>query len=214
MVENVKPEVIKKTQDLLMPYFNKPPLTVKLLKKPPFRFLQDIILSVIKTTGFLNGVFTDEELNPDNVKNRNMKINFLNKLIYVVESTTGNHLSIKTSKIIAGLEPTKTNELLQLIGKAIQQQFYVHFLWERANYSITMMWLLLGGNVVDDVMGISNGFCIFLEGECGLLGSMLTLYRSARIINHVHQLAERIDHAHEGSMGMSLEQSTIPIRRV
>jgi hypothetical protein len=39
-----------------------------------------------------------------------------------LESTTGHHLSIKTNKIIAGLEPTKTNELLQLIGIALQQQ--------------------------------------------------------------------------------------------
>lgn len=41
------PAVIKKTQDTLGKYVKRPPLTDKLLKKPPFRFLHDVINAVI-----------------------------------------------------------------------------------------------------------------------------------------------------------------------
>lgn len=46
MTEEVKPEIIKGTQDALGKYIKKPILTEKLLKKPPFRFLYDICASV------------------------------------------------------------------------------------------------------------------------------------------------------------------------
>lgn len=61
------PKVIKKTQDTLGKAIKKPPMTEKLLSKPPFRFLHDILTEVIKNTGVLKGLYTDAELNSSNV---------------------------------------------------------------------------------------------------------------------------------------------------
>ncbi|XP_076164387.1 intraflagellar transport 54 [Ptiloglossa arizonensis] len=122
MADDVKPEVIKKTQDVLGKYFKKPPLTEKLLKKPPFRFLHDTVSAVIKETGFLDGLFTEEELNSENIKNKEAKLAYLTKLIDVVKLSTNINLTVRASKIISGQEPTKTNELLQVIGKALDKK--------------------------------------------------------------------------------------------
>lgn len=46
MAEEIDPAVIKKTQDILGSVIRKPVLSEKSLKKPPFRFLHDIITNV------------------------------------------------------------------------------------------------------------------------------------------------------------------------
>ncbi|XP_011687190.1 PREDICTED: TRAF3-interacting protein 1 [Wasmannia auropunctata] len=122
MTDEVRPEVIKKTQDLLGKYFKKPPLTEKLLRKPPFRFLHDIITAIVRETGFLEGLFSEEELNSDNIKDKEAKLAFLTKLIDVVKLISGANLTVRASKIVSGQEPTKTNELLQAIGKALDKK--------------------------------------------------------------------------------------------
>lgn len=65
---SVAPAVIKKTQDSLGKFVKKPPLTEKLLSKPPFRFLHDVISAVIRETGALQGLYTDVESKSENVK--------------------------------------------------------------------------------------------------------------------------------------------------
>lgn len=50
-------------------------------------------------------------------QDKDAKISFLQKAIDVVMMVSGEPLSAKPARIVAGHEPEKTNELLQLIGK-------------------------------------------------------------------------------------------------
>ncbi|XP_071054443.1 TRAF3-interacting protein 1 isoform X1 [Onthophagus taurus] len=122
MTEEVKDSVIQKTQKVLGKHITKPSLTPKLLKKPPFRFLHDIVTSVIKETAFLKGVFNEEEMVSENVKEREAKIAFLTKLTNALVAISGNEIDVKPGKIVAGLEPTKTNKLLQLLGNCLDKK--------------------------------------------------------------------------------------------
>ncbi|CAN9497950.1 unnamed protein product [Ophioblennius macclurei] len=109
--------VAKKTQDTLGKVIKKTPLTEKLLSKPPFRYLHDIFNEVIRTTGFLKGLYEENEMKSDSVKDKDSKIAFLQKAIDVVMLVTGEPLAAKPARIVAGHEPEKTNELLQAIAK-------------------------------------------------------------------------------------------------
>ncbi|XP_059023522.1 TRAF3-interacting protein 1 isoform X1 [Mustela lutreola] len=109
--------VVKRTQEALGKVIRRPPLTEKLLSKPPFRYLHDIITEVIRMTGFMKGLYTDAEMKSDNVKDKDAKISFLQKAIDVVVMVSGEPLSAKPARIVAGHEPERTNELLQRIGR-------------------------------------------------------------------------------------------------
>ncbi|KPP73523.1 TRAF3-interacting protein 1-like [Scleropages formosus] len=132
--------VLKKTQDTLGKVIKKPPLTEKLLSKPPFRYLHDIItvrLSgtqprspsgrfalaaqltalVIRTTGFMKGLYGEAELNSENVKDKDTKIAFLQKAIDVVAMVSGEALVVRPVRVVAGHEAERTNEFLQAVGR-------------------------------------------------------------------------------------------------
>ncbi|XP_067404723.1 TRAF3-interacting protein 1 isoform X1 [Emydura macquarii macquarii] len=109
--------VVRRTQESLGRVIRKPPLTDRLLSKPPFRYLHDVIGEVIRVTGFMKGLYTDFEMKSDNVKDKDAKIAFLQKAIDVVIMVTGEPLSVKPARIVAGHEPERTNEFLQAIGK-------------------------------------------------------------------------------------------------
>lgn len=50
-------------------------------------------------------------------QDKDAKISFLQKAIDVVMMVSGEPLAAKPARIVAGHEPERTNELLQLIGK-------------------------------------------------------------------------------------------------
>ncbi|XP_055907323.1 TRAF3-interacting protein 1 [Eupeodes corollae] len=115
-------QVIKRTQDTLGRYVKKPVLSEKLLKKPPFRFLHDVFNTVIRETGYFEGLYTPEELNHETIFDRDAKMKFLQKMIDTIKLITNEPLTVRTSKIVAGHEPEKTNELLQFMGIVIEMK--------------------------------------------------------------------------------------------
>ncbi|KAH9284289.1 TRAF3-interacting protein 1 [Echinococcus granulosus] len=116
---DIDPKVIRKTQDTLGKLIKKPPLTEKLLSRPPFRFIHDICLALIHSTGIMKGLFTAEELNVDCIKDKDAKSAFLKKVIDYVTAAHNHALDIKVGSIISGKEAERTNVLLQLLAGAV-----------------------------------------------------------------------------------------------
>ena len=106
-------DIIKKTQTELGAVIQAPKLTEKLLGRPPFRFLHDIVTAVLKSSSFPEGLYTADQLESAKVTDKKAKLEFLEKLIAVVAAGTGKPVSARAAKIAAGEEPEKTNELLQ-----------------------------------------------------------------------------------------------------
>lgn len=96
----------------------KPKMTEKYLKKPPFRFLHDIVMEVTKKTTFGQGLFTPEECDSGNLSDKQAKLDFLNKAISVTCFALGESIDVSANKIVAGLEPEKTNAWLQRLHAA------------------------------------------------------------------------------------------------
>jgi len=45
--------------------FSKPPMSEKLLSRPPFKYIFDVVIALMKATHFPEGLFTPEELDPN-----------------------------------------------------------------------------------------------------------------------------------------------------
>lgn len=106
------------TQMLLGELIQKPKLTEKLLAKPPFRFLHDIIMEVMRVTGFATGLYTPTEMDSAAVVEKTQKMLFLEKIIKVVGTQLNTMVEAKPAKIVAGLDAPVTNNFLQLLAVA------------------------------------------------------------------------------------------------
>ena len=89
----------------------KPKLSVKLLSKPPFRFVHDLVSAVTKTTGFAEGLFEGDELDAKGIKDKAGKIAYLQKIIDCCDICSGDTCDIRAAKVVAGLEPINTNQV-------------------------------------------------------------------------------------------------------
>lgn len=108
----------KPTAELFEQLIDKPKMTEKLLIKPPFRYLHDIFLAVMAATGFGDGVYTDAEMDSKANHEKDAKLSILSKMITLTEMIIGEKIDVKPSKIVAGLEPDRTNYFLQQLFRA------------------------------------------------------------------------------------------------
>ena len=100
------------------------------------RFLHDVVTVVITDTGALSGLFDGPELNSENVKDKEAKVDlsadddddddsdaaqveFLTKLIDALSFSSGQTLAVKPGKIVSGQEADKTNEMLQVLASIL-----------------------------------------------------------------------------------------------
>jgi hypothetical protein len=95
-----------------------PKVSEKLLDRPPFRFLHDLILAITKATGYGRGLFTEKELDSGRISSKEEKIEFLEKIIFHVEKSTSTEIGIRAAKIVSGLECEKTRLFVQLLALA------------------------------------------------------------------------------------------------
>lgn len=106
------------TAQMFSSLFEKPKMTEKLLTKPPFKYLFDIITETRKATGFGDGLYSEQEQDAGFYEDKNRKMFFLEKTIFLASLMNGEEIEAKPNKIVAGVEPEKTNEFLQAMYKA------------------------------------------------------------------------------------------------
>ena len=111
-----------RTRSMMEKIVKKPKCSDKLLGKPPFRFLHDLISAVIKNTGFGEGLYTEEMLDSKNVKEKSAKIQYLETIIQAVGAHLNTIVDARPAKIVAGLEAENTCRFLQLLALAATNQ--------------------------------------------------------------------------------------------
>jgi TRAF3-interacting protein 1 len=95
------------------------------LRKPPFRFLHHIITSVLKSTGIPAGLIPESELRSKNVTTKAQKTAFLDRIVAFINLASNSGaggggvepLNVRASKVLAGLEPERTNDLLAALAR-------------------------------------------------------------------------------------------------
>ncbi|KAL0210684.1 hypothetical protein RCL1_005120 [Eukaryota sp. TZLM3-RCL] len=106
-------------KEALEPYIKSTPLTEKLLGRPPFRYLFDLITEFIRETGWGDDLLSPDELNIDSLSDKAKRGIWLKKIIDHTITLSGISLEVKPSKILAGMDANLTCEFLEVMAKSL-----------------------------------------------------------------------------------------------
>lgn len=96
-----------------------PELSPKLLKRPPFRFIADIVTSINTRFAAYDHIFRPDQLDVSTIDNKEKKVEYLTTLVKYVGSLLGQKIDVNVKKIVSGSEPEKTNVFLQCLALAV-----------------------------------------------------------------------------------------------
>ncbi|KAG5494692.1 hypothetical protein JIQ42_02307 [Leishmania sp. Namibia] len=96
-----------------------PELSPKLLKRPPFRFIHDIVDSIDARFAAYDHVIPAKLRDSAQVDTKEKKIEYLKILINYINKLMKVDLDVNPKKIVSGNEPEKTNIFLQYLAAAV-----------------------------------------------------------------------------------------------
>eukprot|EP00796_Vickermania_ingenoplastis_P013280 gene13280-9121_t len=96
-----------------------PELTPKLLKKPPFRFIHDLVRAINERFDAYTHVIPPPLDNASAIETKEQKVQYLTILINYVNQLLQVSIDVNPKKIVSGNEPEKTNIFLQYVAMAV-----------------------------------------------------------------------------------------------
>lgn len=96
-----------------------PELVPKLLKRPPFRYIHDLVTAINARFAAYTHIFPPELLDPARMDTKEKKIEYLTLLVDYVGKLLKRKIDVNPKKIVAGNEPEKTNAFLQCVASAV-----------------------------------------------------------------------------------------------
>lgn len=110
----IETELINSTIDALKGLISRPPLTEKLLSRPPFKYILDICKALSTATGFP----APASCNYDDITDREERTAFLTSIIGQISDQLGIPVDVQIKSILAGKDVPKTLRMLMMLAQA------------------------------------------------------------------------------------------------
>ena len=110
-------ENFQKTWDMLS-WVQKPKLVEKYVKRPPFRWLHELIISVLNAKSYRQDLFEGPELNGKDMTAKEDKYAFLTKIRDTVAADLGVEIDLNPQKVCTGKEMEKSRTFMQYLALA------------------------------------------------------------------------------------------------